>query len=75
MTSEINKKIKNPIVQLRLAAYFQMIFDLSRHIIQYDHISPLIHRIEARSSDFDKVLQIKNLKGEGFQIFTEKKCK
>lgn len=72
MTSEINKKIKNPIVQLRLAAYFQMIFDLSRHTIQYDHISPLIHRIEARSSDFDKVLQIKNLKGEGFQIFTEK---
>lgn len=72
MTSEINKKIKNPIVQLRLAAYFQIIFDLSRHTIQYDHISPLIHRIEARSSDFDKVLQIKNLKGEGFQIFTEK---
>lgn len=72
MTSEINKKIKNPIVQLRLAAYFQMIFDLSCHTIQYDHISPLIHRIEARSSDFDKVLQIKNLKGEGFQIFTEK---
>ncbi|WP_313166855.1 helicase HerA domain-containing protein [Streptococcus parasuis] len=72
MTSEINKKIKNPIVQLRLAAYFQMIFDLSRHTIQYDHISPLIHRIEARSSDFDKVLQIKNLKEEGFQIFTEK---
>ncbi len=60
MTSESNEKIQNPIIQLRLAAYFQMIFDLSRHTIQYDHISPLIHRIEARSSDFDKVLKIEN---------------
>ncbi|MBZ2041726.1 ATP-binding protein, partial [Streptococcus sanguinis] len=63
----------NPIIQLRLAAYFQMIFDLSRHTIQYDHISPLIHRIEARSSDFDKVLQIDNLQEDNFQeMFTEK---
>ncbi|HGQ4319554.1 TPA: ATP-binding protein, partial [Streptococcus pneumoniae] len=61
MTLESKEKIKNPIIQLRLAAYFQMIFDLSRHTIQYDHISPLIHRIEARSSDFDKVLQIEML--------------
>ena len=37
-----------------------MIFDLSRHTIQYDHISPLIHRIEARTSDFNKVLEIEN---------------
>lgn len=73
MTSESNEKIQNPIIQLRLAAYFQMIFDLSRHTIQYDHISPLIHRIEARSSDFDKVLQIDNLQEDNFQeMFTEK---
>lgn len=73
MTSESNEKIQNPIIQLRLAAYFQMIFDLSRHTIQYDHISPLIHRIEARSSDFDKVLQIDNFQEDNFQeMFTEK---
>jgi hypothetical protein len=60
MSEVISERVKNPIVQLRLAAYFQMIFDLSRHTIQYDHISPLIHRIEARSSDFDKVLTIEN---------------
>jgi len=60
MSDETNKRVTNPIVQLRLAAYFQMIFDLSRHTIQYDHISPLIHRIEARSSDFNKVLTIEN---------------
>lgn len=59
LIQEFDTKVKNPIVQLRLAAYFQMIFDLSRHTIQYDHISPLIHRIEARSIDFDKVLKIK----------------
>lgn len=60
MSVEANKRVTNPIIQLRLAAYFQMIFDLSRHTIQYDHISPLIHRIEARTSDFNKVLEIKN---------------
>lgn len=60
MSVEANKRVTNPIIQLRLAAYFQMIFDLSRHTIQYDHISPLIHRIEARSSDFNKVLTIEN---------------
>ena len=73
MTEESNKKIQNPIVQLRLATYFQMIFDLSRHTIQYDHISPLIHRIEARSSDFDRVLQIEKLQEDDCQeLFTEK---
>lgn len=60
MTVETLELIKNPIIQLRLAAYFQMIFDLSRHTIQYDHIAPLIHRVEARTSDFNKVLQIEN---------------
>ena len=51
-----------------------MIFDLSRHTIQYDHISPLIHRIEARSSDFDRVLQIEKLQEDDRQeLFTEKK--
>lgn len=53
-----------PITQLRLASYFQMIFELSRHTIQYDHISPLLHRIEARSNDFAKVLSIEDAVGD-----------
>lgn len=61
LTSEIREKIQNPIIQLRLASYFQMIHDLSRHSIQYDHVAPLLHRIEARSNDFDKVLKIEDL--------------
>lgn len=67
-----NTKAQNPIVQLRLASYFQMIFDLSRHTIQYDHISPLIHRIEARSMDFDKVLNIVNLEENSEKVFFQK---
>jgi hypothetical protein len=65
------EKAKNPIIQLRLAATFQMIFDLSRHTIQYDHISPLIHRIEARSKDLDKVLLIDHFQEE-VNIFPDK---
>ena len=50
-----------------------MIFELSRHTIQYDHISPLIHRIEARSSDFDKVLEIIDTEEQNIQqIFSDK---
>lgn len=65
------EKANNPIIQLRLAASFQMIFDLSRHTIQYDHISPLIHRIEARSKDLDKVLLIDHFQEE-VNIFPDK---
>ena len=56
--NEIEKKIKNPIIQLRLAAHFQMIYDLSHHAVLYDHIAPLIHRIEARTTDINKILEI-----------------
>lgn len=69
-TNELQRKIRNPIVQLRLATCFQMIFDLSRNTVQYDHIAPLIHRIEARSNDFDKVLKIENTQ-EVQEIFSE----
>lgn len=65
------EKANNPIIQLQLATYFQMIFDLSRHTIQYDHISPLIHRIEARSKDLDKVLLIDYFQEE-VNIFPDK---
>lgn len=69
-TYETQSKVKNPIVQLRLATCFQMIFDLSRNTVQYDHIAPLIHRIEARSNDFDKVLKIENTQ-DVQEIFSE----
>lgn len=35
-----------------------MIHDLSNHTIQYDHLAPLLHRIEARSKDLNKVIII-----------------
>lgn len=69
-TNEVQDKISNPIVQLRLATCFQMIFDLSHNTVQYDHIAPLIHRIEARSNDFDKVLKIGNTQ-EVQEVFSE----
>ena len=69
----VKEKVSNPITQLRLSSCFQMIFELSRHTIQYDHISPLIHRIEARSSDFDKVLEIIDTEEQNIQqIFSDK---
>ena len=50
--------LKNPIFQLEIAVCLQMIHDLSTHMIQYDHIAPLLHRIEARSKDLNKVIRI-----------------
>lgn len=50
--------LKNPIFQLGIAVRLQMIHDLSTHMIQYDHIAPLLHRIEARSKDLNKVIRI-----------------
>lgn len=48
----------SPISQLKIAAKLQMIHDLSNHTIQYDHLAPLLHRIEARSKDLNKVIII-----------------
>lgn len=52
------EKLANPIFQLEIAVRLQMIHDLSTHMIQYDHIAPLLHRIEARSKDLNKVIEI-----------------
>lgn len=54
------KGLSNPIFQLEIAVRLQMIHDLSTHMIQYDHIAPLLHRIEARSKDLNKVIKIDN---------------
>ena len=48
------EKLANPIFQLEIAVRLQMIHDLSTHMIQYDHIAPLLHRLEARSKDLHK---------------------
>lgn len=53
-------ELDNPIVQLEIAVRLQMIHDLSTHMIQYDHIAPLLHRIEARTKDLNKVIEITN---------------
>ena len=61
---EIGEKIGNPIIQLRLAAHFQMIYDLTHHAVLYDHIAPLIHRIEARTTDINKILEITSTRAD-----------
>ena len=35
-----------------------MIYELRQHTVQYDHIAPLLHRIESRVNDFSKVFKI-----------------
>lgn len=62
--TEIREKIGNPIIQLRLAAHFQMIYDLTHHAVLYDHIAPLIHRIEARTTDINKILEITSTRAD-----------
>lgn len=61
---KIGEKIGNPIIQLRLAAHFQMIYDLTHHAVLYDHIAPLIHRIEARTTDINKILEITSTRAD-----------
>ena len=57
-----NKRIEvdNPMRQLQIAAYLKMIFELRLNTVQYDHIAPLLHRIEARTNDLYKVIRIED---------------
>ncbi|MEQ7214907.1 MULTISPECIES: ATP-binding protein [Enterococcus] len=50
--------IDNPMKNLQIASYLKMIFELRQHTVQYDHIAPLLHRIESRVNDFSKVFKI-----------------
>ena len=52
--------LSDPIKELKMAIYLNMIFELRRKTIQYDHIAPLLHRVEARSEDFNRIFEIKN---------------
>ncbi|MFS7398822.1 ATP-binding protein [Carnobacterium maltaromaticum] len=48
----------NPMKNLQIASYLKMIYELRQHTVQYDHIAPLLHRIESRVNDFSKVFKI-----------------
>lgn len=54
------KPINNSMKCLQIATYLKMIFELRFNTVQYDHIAPLLHRIEARVNDFSKVFKIKD---------------
>lgn len=61
-------KVSNPMKRLQLASYLQMIFELRYNTVQYDHIAPLLHRIESRVEDFSKIF---NVTSEQINIFEE----
>jgi len=50
--------LSNPMKNLQIASYLKMIYELRQHTVQYDHIAPLLHRIESRVNDFSKVFKI-----------------
>ncbi|MGX7418582.1 hypothetical protein ACWOFR_07225 [Carnobacterium gallinarum] len=49
--------LNNPMKNLQIASYLKMIYELRQHTVQYDHIAPLLHRIESRVNDFSKVFK------------------
>lgn len=55
---EENFDLDNPMKNLQIASYLKMIYELRQHTVQYDHIAPLLHRIESRVNDFSKVFKI-----------------
>ncbi|MZU11556.1 DUF87 domain-containing protein [Enterococcus mundtii] len=50
--------LDNPMKNLQIACYLKMIYELRYHTVQYDHIAPLLHRIEARVNDFSKIFKV-----------------
>ncbi|WP_228466089.1 ATP-binding protein [Listeria seeligeri] len=50
--------LDNPMKNLQIASYLKMVYELRQHTVQYDHIAPLLHRIESRVNDFSKVFKI-----------------
>ncbi len=64
-----NKKVENIIEQIQIASYLRLIFELRYNIAQYDHIAPLLNRIEARTEDFAKVIKVVQ---NGEEIFKRK---
>ena len=59
----VNSKIRdkydrNSINYLKIAIYLNMIFELKYHRIQYDHIAPLLQRIETKLKDLESLIKI-----------------
>lgn len=61
------RPINNPMKCLQIASYLKMIYELRQNTIQYDHIAPLLHRIESRVDDFSKVFKITSGNNEIFE--------
>lgn len=55
-----NDKFSNigPIKFLQIVSCFQMIFEIKYNQIQYDHIAPLLQRIESRKEDIENIIEI-----------------
>lgn len=62
--------------KLKIAVYCQMIQGLSYGRIQYEHISPLMHRIESNSNWVDKLIGISedNLLWDTINVISLKNC-
>lgn len=76
--SDSKKVPQDAMTQLKIAVHLQMIFDLQNHTIQYDHIAPLLHRIDANSDSFGKVLKIVDdkfhISTPNIQVVSLKEC-
>ncbi|VYT89966.1 AAA-like domain protein [Veillonella dispar] len=62
--------------KLKIAVYCQMIQGVSYGRIQYEHISPLMHRIEANSNWVDKLIEISSdgLSWDTINVISLKNC-
>lgn len=62
--------------KLKVAVYCQMIYGISYGRVQYDHISPLMNRIEANSNWIDKIIEvdISNSEWKTINVISLKNC-
>lgn len=62
--------------KLKIAVYCQMIYGISYGRVQYDHISPLMNRIESNSNWIDKIItvDISDSGWENINIVSLKNC-
>lgn len=56
--------------KLQIRCYLQLINDLLRGFVQYDHIQPLIKRMESSTNDLSKVIDIQEVSAEESKLLT-----
>lgn len=56
--SLLGRSMDDTIENLQIAMYLQMIFELRYNTIQYDHVAPLLHRVESRVNEFASIFSI-----------------